>query len=296
MRDAISSFLSVMVLVASLLILGGGNVAAQPCYTCRTEKCPLDKSMPEWCGKKGTDPIQRPQKLKATPSILHGLSIVSEPAKASVRRDNENGEFLGETPLSGLSVAPGKHRFFVQLQGHESAVLDVEVRQANQRFSITLRKQGQTPQEIISPPQVQTNEQPILPGETTSIGSRPFNDVAPSLVLSEQLSNSPIQAVAAQEQKSAERLPARRKTTLIAVFSSFAVATLGAGIAFTILTHNPNSRVFRTSTGPDNALSQPCVIDGQSYECYLNLTPAYAIAYGLAAASTIGLGVTLGMK
>lgn len=48
----------VLIALASLLALGAGLAEAQPCLTCRTERCPAKEGLEDWCGA-GADPLAR---------------------------------------------------------------------------------------------------------------------------------------------------------------------------------------------------------------------------------------------
>lgn len=286
--------LSSTVLAVCLLIVS--SATAQPCYTCRTEKCPTDKTMPEWCGKKGADPLQRVQKPKLQPSSVTGISIISDPVGASVHRDSADGELLGETPLTGLTLTPGRHRFVLQRDGHEPGLLEVDARKPNERFALSLRKQEsqQTASPIGHP--IAENQEPARVTETATGPSTPPIQTPTVDLQSTPLSSPQSPAATPTVSTPAEPHRTRRKVIIAAVFGGVAVAALGAGAAFAALTHNPSSRIISMDSGSNGQPARQCVVDGQPYECYLNLAPAYGVAFGVAAISTIGMGVTLGLK
>ena len=175
-------------------------------------------------------------------------------------------------------------------------MLEVDARQPNEQFVLTLRKQESAQMAAVlerpipETPAPERNTAPILeppppavqtPGPAPQASSTPF---APGHVAT--LSVSPPTA----------RSQSRRRVIRATVFGGVALAALGTGIAFTVLTHNSGSRIVSNDIGSDGQPARQCIIDGQGYECYLNLTSAYGVAYGVAALSAIGMGVTLGLK
>ena len=85
---------------ATLLVVFLAQAAhAQPCITCRTERCPNKSNVDEWCGN-GADP-QAPQHAS------DALEVESTPSGATVHLDSDGGPVLGKTPLS-LKLRPGR--------------------------------------------------------------------------------------------------------------------------------------------------------------------------------------------
>lgn len=240
-------------------ILTARSAEAQPCYTCRAEKCPVDKTMPEWCGKKGADPLQRAQKPKAAPASMTGLSIVSEPPGAGVRRDSAEGELLGETPLTGLTFSPGRHRFVLQRDGYEAGLLVVEVRQLNEQFSLILKKQPSTEPLVVPAPPI---PEPLEPQVSETPTAPPAVQVAPPV------------------QTALPRKPKRwSKGRLIAI------GTLGGLFAISLATSI-------TLTALDGKLApDPCPAGYP--DCSYSLSLAYGVGYGISGILAGGLLLAL---
>src|SRR5436309_2620092 len=75
--------------LALLVVLAvAGRAGAQPCVTCRTEKCPRKASLVEWCGA-GKDPLAKKKPPKAPRGDGGGgktfvVRVESTPGKAVV--------------------------------------------------------------------------------------------------------------------------------------------------------------------------------------------------------------------
>lgn len=114
-----------------LAVLSGffvGDAAwAQPCITCRTERCPTKAGLKLWC-ETGKEPAasERPSSPRARAERLPIL-IGSEPPGATVHLGSPQGTALGKTPIRDAVLAPGRYRLWLILPGYQAAALDVAV-------------------------------------------------------------------------------------------------------------------------------------------------------------------------
>lgn len=69
------------------------------------------------------------------------LSIVTVPAGANVYVDNKNTGVKGQTPVT-MTLRPGKHRIWIELDGYESVMQDIEVQKREPfNLSVTLKEE-----------------------------------------------------------------------------------------------------------------------------------------------------------
>lgn len=142
---------------------------AQPCITCRTEKCPTKKGMTDWCGS-GADPqapapSTSPSSANPAPPIKHSLlklRIESEPPGALLQIDGRAA--LLRAPATA-ALSKGSHIVIATLPSHEARTLTVELSKSGQVARLSLQPiVAPPPPEIVKappPPEVKKAPPPV---------------------------------------------------------------------------------------------------------------------------------------
>lgn len=140
-----------------VVLLGGtgaiGTAFAQPCLTCRTERCPTKSDIKAWCGA-GKDPLAAERPPSGRPVVeRQAIQVASNPAGATVRLGGPRGDILGVTPLKDVVLAHGRYQLWMTLPGYQAAVLEVVVEARGPRqFFASLRPLAEAVKQSDLPP------------------------------------------------------------------------------------------------------------------------------------------------